>query len=204
MFTQLTLLWLVDKVHWTMLSQDLMDARKEKLSITWREMWPIWLTFALLFGFGGLGVWLVLPSVQAPAQSLARHEDVTVDVGELKPGVPRFFAHPLESGQPVEYFVERDTDNHVTVAFASCRRCYREGHFRQGGQILCGHCNEPMMRAPPGQTAPAKDCAQIPIPFETSGDRLTIRANSVDATFARWYRPAISLGAGAARGTAPR
>ncbi len=181
-----------------------MTARKQKLNMTWREMWPIWLTFSLLFGFGGLGVWVVLPAAEAPAQALARHEDVTVTVGELKPGVLRLFVYPLESGQPVEYFVERDGGKHITVAFASCRRCYREGHFRQGGQILCRHCNEPMMCATTGQTIPAeKDCSQIPIQFEQSGDRLTIRANSVDATFARWYGPAISHSASAAPHRAP-
>lgn len=175
-----------------------MAARKRKLSITWRETWPIWLTFGLLFGFGGFGLWVVLPSAQTPAQTLVRHEDVTVDVGELKPGVPRLFAHPLESGQPVEFFLERDAGNRITVAFASCRRCYREGHFRQGDRILCGHCNEPMMQAPRGQTiAPEKDCTQIPIPFEMAGDHLTIRANSVDATFARWYEPVVAQKASA-------
>jgi hypothetical protein len=50
-----------------------------------------------------------------------------------------------------------------------------------------------MERATAGQTpATAKDCTQIPIPFERSGEHLTIRASTVGDTFARWYGPVIA------------
>jgi uncharacterized membrane protein len=174
-----------------------MSSRKRRLNLTWREAWPIWLTFGLLFGFGALGVWVYLPSTQTPAQALGPNEDVTVAIGDFQPNVPRLFIYPLESGQPVEYFVERDASNNMTVAFASCRRCYRTGHFRLGGQIFCGRCNEPMIRAAAGQTPVAeKDCTQIPIPFERSGDRVTVRATSVRVMFARWYGSVVSENAG--------
>jgi uncharacterized membrane protein len=169
-----------------------MNGRKRALKTTWRQTWPIWLTFGLLFGFGALGVWVLLPSAQTPVEALRPNEDATVDIGEIQPNVSKLFSYPLEAGSPVEFFVERDTANNMTVAFASCRRCYRAGHFRQGGQIFCGRCNEPMVRAIAGQTPPAeKDCTQIPIPFDRSGGRVTIRADSVRATFVQWYGPTI-------------
>lgn len=174
-----------------------MRARKRQLKITWREAWPIWLTFGLLFGFGAIGVWVLLPSAQTPVQALRPNEDATIGIGEVQANVPKLFSYPLESGSPVEFFVERDTANNMTVAFASCRRCYRAGHFRQGGQILCGRCNEPMVRAVAGQTPGAeKDCTQIPIPFDRSGDRATIRATSVLATFGQWYGSIVSQNGG--------
>ena len=170
-----------------------MSPRKRALTITWREAWPIWLAFGILFGFGELGLWVLLPAAQIPAKALLQGEDVALNVGEIQPNLPRLFNYPLESGQNTEYFVERNAGNKITVAFASCRRCYRGGHYRHSGQIFCGRCNEPMMRAVAGQTpASEKDCTQILIPFERSGDRLIIRANSVRDTFTRWYGPVIS------------
>ena len=179
-----------------------MSARERALNISWREAWPIWLTFTILFGFGALMVWVFIPAGQIPTKALFPGEDVALNIGELQPNLPRLFAYPLESGQTAEYFVERDAGNRITAAFASCRRCYRAGHYRQGGRIVCGRCNEPMVRAATGQTpAPGKDCTQIPIPFERSGDRLTIRANSVRDTFTRWYGPVISENDNSAKGS---
>jgi uncharacterized membrane protein len=167
--------------------------RKRALNVTWREAWPIWATFGLLFGFGALGVWVLLPASQIPTKALLHGEDVTVHLGELQPNLPRLFAYQLEPGHTTEFFVEQGAGDKVTVAFASCRRCYRSGHYRQGGRILCGRCSQPMKRAAAGQTPPtAEDCTQIPIPFERSGEQLTIQASTVGDTFARWYGPVIS------------
>ena len=168
-----------------------MSARKRTLNVTWREAWPIWLVLALVLGFGALGVWVLLPA-QIPTKVLRQGEDTLIKVGELQPNLPLLFAYPLEPGRATEFFVERDAGDKITVAFASCRRCYRSGHYRQSGHIFCGRCNEPMERATAGQTlSPEKDCTQIPIPFERSGDQLKIRAQSVSDTFAQWYTPVI-------------
>ncbi len=167
--------------------------RKRGLKITWRQAWPIWLTFGILFGFATLWLWLLLPTAQIPTKALLQAEDVALNVRELKPNLPALFTYSLGSNQPADFFVERDARNRVTVAFASCRKCYRSGHRQHGNQILCGRCNEQMMRALDGQTPPSEpDCTQMPIPSERSGDQLTIRASSVRDTFTRWYSPVIS------------
>lgn len=171
-----------------------MRAHKRAVKLTWREVWPIWLTFGILSALGVFGVLVLTPSTQTPATALLQGEDVTVGAAELQPHRPKLFAYPLESGRATEFFVARDAGD-FTVAFASCRRCYRAGHYRQGGEILCRQCNEPMPRAIPGQVPAAdKDCTQIPIPFDRSADRLTIRASAVRDTFARWYGDGISGG----------
>lgn len=170
-----------------------MSGRKRALKITWRESWPIWLTFVLLSGLGVFGFWLFMPAAQAPAQVLHSGEDVSLSVQELRPNLPRLFSYRIESGRTTEFFIQREADNSIIVAFASCRKCYRFGHYRQGDQILCGRCNGPMTRVLTGQTISAEsDCEQIPIPFERSGDRLIVRADLLRDTVVRWYSPVLA------------
>jgi len=90
----------------------------------------------------------------------------------------------------VDFFVERSKASHIAVAFASCRRCYRSGHYEQDGQLLCGHCNEPMERLDTGPTPTSeKDCKLIPIAFEKTGNQSVVRRDAVRETFVRWYAP---------------
>ncbi len=171
----------------------LMRGRKRALKMTWRQTWPIWLTFALLFGLGAFGVWFVIPGSAPPAKLLAQGEDARLAGGDLQTSEPCVFAVPLNSKDTAEFFIERGAGNNITVAFASCRKCYRSGHYRQGNEIYCGRCNEPMQRLTNGQTPVSEiDCTQIPIPFERIGDTVVVRANAVRDAFRQWYLPMIS------------
>jgi len=170
-----------------------MSARKRRVNISWRQAWPIWLAFGIVLGLGILGVWVVTPATKMPTKALSQGEDLAIGVAKLEANVPNFFSYPGESGEKIEFFVEREAGDHITAAFASCRKCYRSGHYRQGSQVFCGRCNQPMERMATGQTpAPANDCAQIPIPLDQPGDQLAIRATAIADAFARWYTPVIS------------
>jgi uncharacterized membrane protein len=170
------------------------------VKITWRKAWPIWLTFLLLACLGVFDFWLFMPATSAPAEVLLPGQDVTLTAQELHPNVPRLFSYPIEPGSTTEFFVQRETDNSNIVAFASCRKCYRFGHYRQGEQIMCGRCNAPMTRVLPRQTISAEsDCGQIPIPFERSGDHLKVRADLLRNTFTRWYSPGLAQQSAASR-----
>jgi uncharacterized membrane protein len=160
--------------------------------MTWRELWPVWLTFSLLFGFGVLGLWVIQPEAHK-ATAMLDGKDLNLDLSSLDSTKPTLFSFPMDAGNRVEFFVERGPDTNITVAFASCRRCYRSGHYIRAGQIFCGHCNQTMERVRPGE-APGtdKDCKQIPIPFDQSGDRVVVRADAVRAAFAQSYAPMIS------------
>jgi hypothetical protein len=161
--------------------------------MTWRQTWPIWLTFAVLFGLGIFGVLVVIPGTQIATKVLAEGEDATLAPGGLQKGEPQVFEVPLGTTAKTEFFIERGADNNITVAFASCRKCYRSGHYRQGNELYCGRCNEPMPRLSRTQTPPSEiDCTQIPIPVERIGDNVVVRANAVRDTFAQWYVPIIS------------
>ncbi|HWB84427.1 MAG TPA: Fe-S-containing protein [Bryobacteraceae bacterium] len=170
-----------------------MRARKQKLHITWREAWPVWLTFILLFGFGAFGVWIYMPAAEPAPKALLNGEDAVLRVADLKLSAPQVFAYPLEPDRAVEFFVERKGKDGIVAAFARCRRCYRSGQYRQSGQIFCGHCNEPMVRLGQGQ-APASeiDCTQIPIQLEKSSETVAVRASAVREAFAQWYAPILS------------
>jgi uncharacterized membrane protein len=162
--------------------------------MTRREAVTILLTFVALFGFGLITMWVFFPAVHIPPiRTLLPGEDAAVALNELESNTPKLFSQPLKAGSTAEFLVERDENDRIIVAFASCRKCYRSGHYRQGRYILCGQCKEAMVRAVAGETPPTRnDCTQIPIPFERSGDRLTVRARAVNETFTRWYGPVIS------------
>lgn len=171
-----------------------MSKRKRAFKLGWRELWPIWLVFGILIAVGILGIRMVFPAT-ATTRVLSAGEDLTLNLSELDSAKVHLFAYPLTPQSRVEFFVERGTGTSVAVAVASCRRCYRSGHYQQSGQLLCGHCNEPMERLSVEQSpGPEKDCKQIPIPFERSGDQVIVRANAVRDVLTRWYPEASSSG----------
>jgi uncharacterized membrane protein len=168
-----------------------MSARNRTLKLGWRALWPVWLTLGGLFSIGAFGLWVLVPSAPKPA-TLITDKDLILDLTSLDPNKPSLFAYPLDSASRVEFFIERSARRDVTVAFASCRRCYRSGHYRRGTHILCGGCNQPMERALPGQApSPQQDCTQIPIPHEATGNQLVVRGEAIRETFLRWYSPVL-------------
>jgi hypothetical protein len=170
-----------------------MKRRKRSVKITWLQTWPIWLTFAVLFGLGVFGVLLLVSGTRIPTKVLAEGEDVDLVARDLQRGEPRVLAVGLGSTAKTEFFIERGAGNDLTVAFASCRKCYRSGHYRQGNALYCGRCNEPMLRLSRTQTPPQEiDCTHIPIPVERIGDNVIVRANAVRNAFVQWYAPTIS------------
>ena len=172
-----------------------MSGRKRTLKLGWRELWPVWVAFGVIITIGIVGLRMMFPT-PAPAMALLAGENLTLNLSDLEPDKVRLFAYPVTPGSQVEFFVERSTTSVITVAFASCRRCYRSSHYEQDGQILCGHCNEPMERLGTGQTPTSeKDCKLIPIAFEKSGNQLVVRGDAVRETFARWYAPVLIQGA---------
>ena len=172
-----------------------MSGRKRTLKLGWRELWPVWVVFGVLIAIGIVGMQMMFPTPARPKTLLAG-EDLTLNLADLEPAKVHLFAYPVTPQNQVEFFVERSPGAGVTVAFASCRRCYRAGHYQQAGQHLCGYCNEPMERLSAGQTPGAeKDCKLIPIAFEKSGNQLVVRGDAVRETFARWYAPVLTQGA---------
>ena len=97
-----------------------MSGRKRTLKLGWRELWPVWVIF---------------PPPARPKALLAG-EDLTLNLADLEPAKIHLFSYPATLQNQAEFFVERSPASGVTVAFASCRRCYRSGHYQQAGQHL--------------------------------------------------------------------
>jgi Membrane iron-sulfur containing protein FtrD-like len=169
-----------------------MARHRRTTKLTWRETSPIWATLIVLFAIGAFGLWLFVP-VAPRIRTLALSEDAAVPLGNLELKTPVMFAALLPSGQSVEFFIERESGDSVTVAFASCRRCYGAGHYSQAGQVICKRCNQPMPRFARGEVPGAeKDCKHVPIPFERSGGNVIVRAQAIADVFARWYASVIA------------
>jgi hypothetical protein len=138
-----------------------MSARNQTLKLGWRELWPVWLTFGSLFAIGPLGLRILLPSALKPA-TLITDRDLILDLKFLDLSKSSRFSYPLDSASRTEFLIERSADRNITVAFASCRRRYRSGHYRRRTHVLCGGCNQPVERGRPGQ-APSlqQECTQF-------------------------------------------
>lgn len=167
-------------------------ARKKKLKLTWRDLWPIWLVFALFIVAGGFGMWLYMPAARTPALQVTT-EDVSLNLAALNTTRPQLFAYPLPDSTKVELFAHRIGEGRVQVAFASCRTCYRAGHFEQDHQVMCGRCGVPMEVLAGGQPPGKEDsCKLISIPYEQANGQIIIRGSVIRDLFNRWYRPVLA------------
>jgi uncharacterized membrane protein len=135
----------------------------------------------------GLGVWLHLGHIEfnpPPEISVRAGEDLRIPVAELRPGKARIFRFDAQNGEPIRVFVGRRGNGRLVATFAACRRCDRaSGRSRvSDGQLICGHCGEPMPILEEGATLPVeKDCTPIPVQFRTESDSLVVRASDIEA-----------------------
>ncbi|MCL5745766.1 MAG: Fe-S-containing protein [Acidobacteria bacterium] len=167
-------------------------ARKKKLKLTWRELWPVWLAMGLLVALGVIGVWLYMPAKRKPPIQVTT-EDVSVSVAAVEAVRPQSFSYPLPDSTNVQFFVRKVGGNRLQVAFAPCRKCYRSGSFTLDNQVVCGRCNEAMDTLGAGETpAPESDCKLISIPYEQANGQVIIRGHAVRELFDRWYRPVLA------------
>ena len=105
-----------------------MSGRQQKLKLGWFELWPVWVIFGGLIAIGIVGMHMMFPT-PAPPKTLEAGQDLTLDLVGLEPAKVHLFAYPVTPQNRVEFFVERSPASAITVAFASCRRCYRSGEY---------------------------------------------------------------------------
>ena len=160
--------------------------------LTWGEVWPVWATMGAVFVIGAFGVWFYVPAVAA-VRRLPPGEDGVIPVAKLPSETAVLFSAPLPSGVTVDFFVQRDPSNSISVAFSSCRRCYREGHYSQAGQIFCKHCKQPMPRLAVRESITLEnDCKHIPLPFEVSAGTVRVQAKAIADAYSQWFVPVLT------------
>ena len=69
-----------------------MRSSKRVKKMGWRELWPIWLTFAAIFGVGAAGVWILTPKPERPIL-LSNGQDLRLNLSQLDPARPKLFAY---------------------------------------------------------------------------------------------------------------
>lgn len=161
--------------------------RKKDRPLTPKERRSLMLLTLFLLSAIGLGVWLHLGHIEfipPPEISMSAGEDLRIPVVELSPGRARIFRFDAQNDEPIRVFVGRLGNRRLVATFAACRRCDRaSGRSRvSDGQLICGHCGEPMSILEEGATLPQeKDCTPIPVQFRIEGDSLVVRASDIEA-----------------------
>lgn len=161
--------------------------RKKDRPLTPSERRSLMLLTVFLLLVIGLGVWQHLGQIKfspPPEISMRAGEDLRIPVVELSPGKARIFRFDAQNGEPIRVFVGRQGNGRLVATFAACRRCDRaSGRSRvSDGQLICGHCGEPMPILEEGATLPVeKDCTPMPVQFRTESDSLVVRASDIEA-----------------------
>lgn len=161
--------------------------RKKDRPLTPSERRSLLLLTVFLLAAIGLGVWLQVGQhefIPTPEISMRAGEDLRVPLAELGPGKARIFRFDAPNQEPIRVFVARQGGGRLVATFAACRRCDRaSGRSRaSNGQLICGHCGEPMPILEEGATLPQeKDCTPIPVQFRIEGDSLVVRASDIEA-----------------------
>lgn len=161
--------------------------RKKKRPLTSAERRSIFLLCAFLVAVIGLDTWLHLSQHEiVPSDEIAVRsgEDLRFPVAELNPGKARIFRVEAQKGEPIRVFVKRQDHGRMAATFAACRRCDRARRPSRAadGQLICGHCGEPMPILEEGTPLPVeKDCTPVPVQFRIDGDLLVVRAADIEA-----------------------
>ncbi len=161
--------------------------RKKDRPLTPAERRSLYFLTAFLLAVFGVGWWLMGRQFEIvpPSEIAVRSgEDLRVPVAELGPGKARIFRIEDQEGGPVRVFVKRQDHGRMVVTFAACRRCDKASRRSRvsDGQLICGHCGEPMPILEEGATLPKEnDCTPVPVQFRIDGGSLVVRAADIEA-----------------------
>lgn len=104
---------------------------------------------------------------------------VRIDVASLKSPEVRFF-HFINSGnQEVEFFVSRDGQDRLQVAFDANEVCYkkRRGYRAEGEWVVCNACDKSFRVAEINDGGGG--CKPVPLVFREDGGQLVLREDEI-------------------------
>ncbi len=163
-----------------------MKRRKERRVSAAERRWLLFVTAFLLAAIT-MGVWIQLSQHEiVPPKDIVvpSGEDLRVPLVDLSPGKAWIYRIEGEKGALVRVFVKRQDHGRMVVTFAACRRCDSVTHpsHLSNGQLICGHCGEPMPLLEEGAALPVeRDCTPVPVPFRIEGDSLVVRAADIES-----------------------
>lgn len=104
---------------------------------------------------------------------------VVLGIGDLKPGQIKFY-HFLNSGnQEVRFFVGRDANEAIHVAFDANEVCYKlkRGYRPEGDWVVCNKCDKSFRLAE--VNAGGGGCKPVPVVHRVQGDQLILQEGDI-------------------------
>ena len=118
----------------------------------------------------GTGYQLVTPG---------RDGQVNVDLSGMGPKQVRFFRFLNRGNQEVRFFVAKDGDGVVQVAFDASETCAKtkRGFHSQGEWVICNKCDKAFHLV--GVNAGGEGCSPIPVRHQLAGTQLAIAETDI-------------------------
>lgn len=112
---------------------------------------------------------------------------VVLDVAELEPLEVRFYRFLNSGNQEVKFFVARDPQGGIQVAFDASENDFKMARgFRVDGAWIVNNKCETSIRLAEVNQHPS-GCAPVPFPFRLDGNRLVLAENDILAGW-RYFR----------------
>jgi uncharacterized membrane protein len=104
---------------------------------------------------------------------------MVLDVADLKPQQVRFYRFLNRGNQEVKFFVGRDAEGAVQVAFDANEICFKgkRGYRHEGEWLVCNKCDKSFRLAE--VNAGGGGCKPVPIAHRLEGDRLILAESNV-------------------------
>ena len=134
--------------------------------------------YAMDGGFSHTGYERVTPDTQGR---------VIIDVSDLEAGSVQFYRFLNAGNQEVKFFVGRDDDAHVQVAFDANEICYktRRGYKHDGEWMVCNKCDKAFRLKEVNRGGGG--CKPVPVEHQLNGDQLVMQESQILAGW-RYFR----------------
>jgi uncharacterized membrane protein len=108
-----------------------------------------------------------------------RGGQVRIDVADLKPQEVRFFQFLNAGNQEVHFFVGRDKNGEVQVAFDANEQCfkYKRGYRHEGEWMVCNKCDKAFRLS--SVNSGGQGCEPIPLHHRVNGRELVLAQDDV-------------------------
>lgn len=128
--------------------------------------------YAIEGGLGRAGFERVSPDTRG---------QVEIDIADLTPGTVRFFRFLNSGNQEVKFFVGRDENRTMQVAFDANEICYKlkrgYSHEEGGDWVTCNKCEKSFRLSE--VNAGGGGCKPVPVAHRVEGDRLILTESNI-------------------------
>lgn len=112
---------------------------------------------------------------------------IVLDISDLTPAAARFYRFLNSGNQEVKFFVSRDIEGQVQVAFDANAICYKtqRGYTYQGEWVVCNKCDKSFRVTE--INAGGGGCKPVPLAHTVMGGKLVLQENDI-LTGWRYFR----------------